>query len=98
MGYICDRPQFTVTVNSGFISEWQWAVHAVAIYRPLGLVGIRKEIEAVAQLELMIGISQESRVGRDRGARTVIVLVEGDRELAGFFKRLERIDIAPRVA
>ena len=98
MAYTCDRPQFTVTVTSGFISNWQWAIHAVVEYRPLGLVGIRKEIEVAAQLELMIGISRESRGGRDRGARTVLVLVEGDREIAGFFRGLQSEYDAPWVA
>jgi len=98
VAHSCDRPHFNVTVSSGFISERQWAVHAVVTYRPLGLVGIRREIEAEARLELMIGISRESRVGRDRGARTVVVLVEGDREIAGFFDELGERDDTPRVA
>jgi hypothetical protein len=25
MPYVCKRDNFTVTVNSGFISDWQWA-------------------------------------------------------------------------
>lgn len=98
MGYTTERPHYTVTVRSGFISDWQWAVHAVVEFRSLGLHGIRKEIETEARLELMIGISRESRVGRDRGARTVVVLVEGDREVAGFFQGLERTSDTPRVA
>jgi hypothetical protein len=98
MAYTCDRRQFTVTVSSGFISDWQWAVHANVDYRSFGTVGIRKEIEAEARLELMIGISRECRHGRERGARTVIVLVEGDREIAGFFRGLPRDYGAPRAA
>ena len=98
MAHVCDRPHFTVTVTAGFISDWQWAVHAVVDYRVLGLAGRQRGIEAQAQAELMIGISSESRVGRDRGARTVLVLVEGDREIAGFFRGLGTLAEAPCIA
>lgn len=98
MAYTCDRPHFTVTVSSAFVSEWQWAVHAVVHYRTAGTAGIRKAIEAEARLELMIGISNESRLGRERGARTVVVFVEGDREVGGSFRQLEMDAQAPRVA
>jgi hypothetical protein len=98
MAYVCDRPHFTVTVSSGFVSHWEWAVHAVVDYRALQLAGRQREIESQAQAELMIGISSESRVGRDRGARNVSVLVEGDREMAGFFRGLEELPEASSVA
>ena len=98
MAYTFDRPHFTVSVNSGFISDWQWCVHAVVEHRRSGLVRARKAIEVEAQLELMIGISTECRSGRDRGARSVIVLVEGDREIAGFFRGLHQAYGAPRIS
>lgn len=74
MPYHCKRDHFTVTVSSGFISDWQWAVHAVVTYDAEGLVQSRRDIESEAQLELMIGIARESRRGRAplpeaRGAR-----------------------------
>ena len=53
MAYACESPQFTVQVTSGFISDWQWAVHAVVDYRTDGLVESRSQIEAEARLELM---------------------------------------------
>lgn len=98
MAYTCDRPQFTVTVTSGFINDWQCTVHAAVDYRNVWGDGIPKGIEAEAQLELMIGISHESREGLERGARSVVVLVEGDREIAGFFRAPHRDRDAPRVA
>jgi len=98
MAYTSDCPHFTVTVSSGFISDWQWAVHAVVDYRTLGPAGMRTAIEAEARLELMIGIARESRLGRDRGARSVVVFVEGDPQVVGFFRQLDRDDQAPHVA
>ena len=89
MPYACDRPHFTVTVTSGFISDRQWAVHAVVEYRTLGLDGIPKRIETEARLEMMIGISRDSQLGRDRGARSVVVVAEGDREIAGLLGGLD---------
>ena len=55
------------------------AIHAVVEYRTLGLDGIPK----------MIGISRESQLGRDRGARSVVVVAEGDREIAGLLGGLD---------
>ena len=98
MAYICDRPHFTVTVISGFGNDRQWAVHAVVDYRTVGIAGIRTAIEAEARLELMIGIEQESRLGRDRGARTVVVFVDGDREIGGVFRQLGTNSQESRVA
>jgi hypothetical protein len=88
VAYRTEHPEFAVTVKSGFISDWQWAVHAVVAYRGHGFGGRRREIEDEARNELMSGIARESRRGRAEGARTVVVLVEGDRELAGFFRGL----------
>jgi hypothetical protein len=38
---------------------------------------------------MMIGISRESQLGRDRGARSVVVVAEGDREIAGLLGGLD---------
>ena len=83
MAYTCDRPQFTVTVTSGFITDWQCAVRATVDYRNVWGDGISEATEAEAQLELMIGISRESRNSLDRGARSVVVHIEGDRKILG---------------
>jgi hypothetical protein len=85
MAHECRRPYFTVTVKSGFISQSQWAVHAVVQYRADAPVEQRQFIEAEARLELMIGIARESRRGGDRLAGNVVVLVEGDHDAAGLF-------------
>ena len=85
MAYTCRRPHFTVTVKSGFISQSQWAVHAVVDYIHDAPAERRQYIEAEARLELMIGIARESRRGGDKLAGNVLVLVEGDREAAGLF-------------
>jgi len=85
MAYECCRPHFTVTVKSGFISQAQWAVHAVIAYLPDAPAEQRQFIEAEARLELMIGIARESRCGGDKLAGNVLVLVEGDHVAAGLF-------------
>jgi hypothetical protein len=89
MAYDCDRPEFTVTVNSESIGNWRWMVHAAVRYHGRRSDSNRKRIEAEARLELMIGISQESGRGRASGARTVVVLVDGDSELSWFFRGLD---------
>ena len=89
MAYVCERPEFTVTVKAGFISEWQWAVHAAVSYRTGDPFRPRPQVEADARAELMTGIARESRRGRAAGASTVLVRVEGDREIAGIFSGLD---------
>ena len=86
MAYECRRSHFTVTVRSGFISRSQWAVHAVVDYLPDGPVGNWSDVESEARLELMLGIARESRRGGDDGTGNVVVLVEGDTEVAGLFR------------
>ena len=90
MAYECRRPDFTVTVKSGFISQSQWAVHAVVAYRPDAFAGRRQYIEAEARLELMLGIARESRRGGDKLAGNVLVLVEGDAKVRGLFSGGDR--------
>lgn len=89
MAYVCERPEYTVTVKAGFISEWQWAVHASVSYRRGEGIRARRHVETEARAELMAGIARESRRGRESGAGTVLVLVEGDREIAGIFSGLD---------
>ena len=67
----------------------QWVVHAVLEYVRSGPIEARVEIESEARLELLIGIARETSRGRAMGARSVHVLVEGDREIAGFFRVFE---------
>ncbi len=90
MPYRCERPDFGVIVEGGFVDTHRWFVHAVLEYRAGLAADARSRLEAEARLELMLGVVRESRRGRDLGARRVVVLVEGDREVAGFFEVLER--------
>jgi hypothetical protein len=98
MAHTCDRPQLNIIMTSGFVSDRQWAVHAVVDCQGFGALGDRKQIEAAAQRKLIREISRECRDGRERGARSVVVLVEGDPELAGFLRGLHRDNDAPWVA
>jgi plasmid stability protein len=74
------------------------AIHAVVAYHPDVRLAHHRDVEAEAREELMIGISRESLRGRAGGARTALVLVEGDREIAGFFRDLEERYHPPAVA
>jgi len=89
MGYQSDRFGFTVNVEGRFVGRGQWVVHAILRYEAPLLVQSRDEIEEEARLELLIGIARETSVGRAKGAHSVHVLVEGDREIAGFFRVFE---------
>jgi len=98
MGFLCHRPHFNVIVKSGFISQWQWAVHGVVEFLPDGPAASRSDDESEAHSHLMIGISRESRRGRDSGAGNVLVLVEGDSEIAGFFPGSDERSVPPAVS
>ena len=32
MSYASERPRLNVSIRSAFISDWQWAIHAVVEY------------------------------------------------------------------
>jgi hypothetical protein len=87
MATASERPRLNVSISSAFISDWQWAIHAVVEYPEPRSADEREAIEREAQFELAMGIVRESRIGRARGARSVIVLVDGDREMAELFGR-----------
>jgi hypothetical protein len=89
MAYKSDRFGFTVHVEGRFVGRGQWVVHAVLQYLAFGPIESRGDLEAEARLELLIGIARESSCGRALGAHSVHVLVEGDREIAGFFRVFE---------
>jgi hypothetical protein len=98
MTYVCARPDFTVTIKSGFISDWQWAVHAAVQYSADAEARDLRRTEAAARKELIVAISEESRRGRANGAQTVVVLVEGDPKISGFFQELEEDYTASPIA
>jgi hypothetical protein len=89
MAYHSDRFGFTVNVEGRFVGRGQWVVHAVLEYQPFAPTEAPGELEAEARLELLIGIARESSLGRALGAHSVHVLVEGDSEIAGFFRVFE---------
>ena len=86
MAYQSDRFGFTVHVEGKFVGRGQWVVHAVLEYVRSGPREARVELESEARLELLIGIARETSRGRAMGAHSVHVMVEGDREIAGFFR------------
>ena len=98
MSYASERPRLNVSIRSAFISDWQWAIHAVVEYPQPHSAEEREAIEREAQFELAMGIVRESRIGRSRGARSVIVLVDGDREMAELFNRFPWSDSPARPA
>jgi hypothetical protein len=89
MAYHSDRFGFTLHVEGRFVGRGQWVVHAVLEYLAFAPIESRHELEAEGRLELLIGIARESSRGRAVGAHSIHVLVEGDREIAGFFRVFE---------
>ncbi len=86
MAYTCERPDYRLRVEGGFEDRERWTVFAVLEYRrSLGMES-RRRTEAEARLELMVGISRECGFGRERGAKHVTVMVQGDPEIADFFE------------
>lgn len=98
MGYRCARSGYDVRVDGVFLDRSRYAIHAVVRFAPDVTESERERLAPEAQIELLLAIVGESQRGRDRGARMVYVAVEGDRELAGFF-RVQAASVPPtRVA
>ena len=86
MGYVWKGPTLRVAVGGRFVGQGQWIVHGI-VERPSVPFAEPTEGDATeARLELMIGVARESRKGRARGARSVHVVIEGDREMEGLFR------------
>jgi hypothetical protein len=87
--YAVDRPSFSVRVDGGFVDHGQWLIHGVVAYRRQRAAKPRINVEAIARRELILALAQETRTARALGARSVFVVVDGDDEVAGFFRMLD---------
>ncbi len=96
MGFRCTRDGYWVGVDGIFLDRTRYAIHAVVRYLPEASEAERQRLTPEAQVDLLFAIVGESERGRARGARLIYVAVEGDRELAGFF-RVERDSIPPEL-
>jgi hypothetical protein len=90
MSIAVGRPGFCVRVEGSLIDPGKWLIHGTVEYRRSQAVESRSDVEAEARQELMLAITRAFRSARARGARSVYVVVEGDDEVAGFFRMLDR--------
>jgi hypothetical protein len=100
MSYSLTHAAYEITVTSGFIDSDRWLVHGAVAFGPAIPDETLGRLEPEARLDLMIGIARESSRGRHAGARSVVIAIEGDRELSGLFRargapELERRPLAP---
>jgi len=86
--YEMKRPGFSLHVDGGSIDPSTWMIHAVLVYRPHLAMEAESDVEADGRRELVLAIAGDARAARERGARSIYVVVEGDEELAGFFRVL----------
>lgn len=86
MSYRCSHAGYKVQVDGVFLAKTRFVIHAVLDYAERLSEEERERLIPKAQMELLLAIYGESQRGRDRGARTVHVAVEGDRKLEGLFK------------
>jgi hypothetical protein len=90
--YAIDRPGFSVRIDGGFVDRGQWLIHGVVRYRPDLSAASRIDVEDEARREILSAVTRVSRSARVQGARSVYVSVDGDDEIAGFFRMLRRHD------
>jgi hypothetical protein len=88
--YAVERPGFSLRINGGFVDQHQWLIHGVVRYRPHLAAESRSEVEDEARRELLTAVTCVSRSARGQGARSVYVTVDGDNQIAGFFRMLRR--------
>ena len=74
-------PGYSVVVEGAFVAPRLWFIHAA-------ICGRREN--RVARRALLQGIGTVSRRGWRLGARNVRVVIDEDREVAGFFEVLRR--------
>jgi hypothetical protein len=86
MNFALERPGFTVRLCGAFIEPGLWLIHGAVEYAPRSAMDSASDIEAEARRELMLAVSRASRSARAIGARSVYVVVDGDEEVAGFFR------------
>jgi hypothetical protein len=90
-----DRPGFSVRIDGGFVGRHHWLIHGVVAYRPHLAAESKVDLEDEARRELLSAVTRASRSARAQGARSVFVAVDGDDEIAGFFRMLGRVGAAP---
>ena len=79
MSYRCSRSGYTVRVDGSFARHDTFVIQARLAYAA-GLSELEREMVASrAEMELFLAIAGESERGRDRGARTVCLSVDGTR-------------------
>ena len=88
--YAVDRPGFSLRVDGGFVDQRQWLIHGVVEYGPHLAAESRSDVEDEARRELLSAVTRASRSARGLGARCIYVAVDGDDEIAGFFRMLRR--------
>jgi hypothetical protein len=69
-----------------FLDRETYAIYGFVQFTPVTPKAERERLLPEAQRELLSGIVRQSELGRDNGARIICVSIDGDRELAGFFR------------
>jgi hypothetical protein len=87
--YAFDRPGFSVRVDGGFVDSGKWMIHGVVAYGSHLTTGARRDVEIDARRALVLAVARDTRSARELGARAIYVLVEGDDQVAGFFRMLD---------
>ncbi len=82
---------YAVRVQGKFVGGGRWFVHGRVDYLPPVGDEPSADLQAEARVELLLGIARESRLGREKGARDVHVIIEGDEETRGFFELVEEV-------
>ena len=90
MAYTCDRPGFNVSVDGAVLNDGRWLVSGVMRLRPQTSATARAEVESEAVLELILGIIREALRGRELGARSLDVVIDGDHGVSGLSLRFDR--------
>ena len=88
--FAVERPGFSLRIDGGFVDQHQWLIHGVVRYRPHLAAESRGDVEDEARRELLSAVTRVSQSARGLGARSVYVTVDGDDEIAGFFRMLRR--------
>jgi len=90
VNYALERPGYSVRLDCGFVDESHWLIHGVVAYRPDLAAESKSDVEDEARRELLSAVGRASRSARALGARSVYVTVDGDDEIAGFFRVMRR--------
>jgi hypothetical protein len=86
MDFALERRGFSVRLSAAVFDRRQWLIHGVLEYRFWEAEGSRIDVENEARRQLLHAISTVSSSALSSGARSVYVLVDGDDEVAGFYR------------